>query len=81
MILIPIFGIHFLLLPMRPLKGSSLEYPYEVGDDEDGRFDDDGDICEPLKSFSLDYWIIYLNTCTWWVKIVRFPEPPAQGSG
>ena len=29
-ILVPIFGIHFLLLPIRPAKNSSLEYPYEV---------------------------------------------------
>ena len=77
MILIPIFGIHFLLLPMRPLKGSSLEYPYEVGNDDDQCNDGNGDICEPLKSFSLDYWLIYLNTPTRSVKIVRFPKPPA----
>ena len=29
-ILIPIFGLQFLLLPIRPGKGSSLEYPYQV---------------------------------------------------
>ena len=29
-ILIPIFGLHFLLLPVRPTRGSSLEYGYEV---------------------------------------------------
>jgi len=29
-ILVPIFGIHFVLLPMRPVKDSSLEYPYEI---------------------------------------------------
>ena len=29
-ILVPIFGIHFLLLPMRPDKDSNLVYPYEV---------------------------------------------------
>ena len=29
-ILVPIFGLHFLLLPIRPVKGSSLEYTYEV---------------------------------------------------
>ena len=29
-ILIPIFGLQFLLLPVRPSKGSSLEYPYQV---------------------------------------------------
>ena len=29
-ILVPIFGIHFLLLPIRPAKDSSLVYPYEV---------------------------------------------------
>ena len=30
LILIPIFGLHFLLLPMRPETGSYLEYAYEV---------------------------------------------------
>ena len=30
LILIPIFGVHFLLLPIRPAEGSSLEYTYEV---------------------------------------------------
>ena len=30
LILVPIFGLHFLLLPMRPAKDSSLVYPYEV---------------------------------------------------
>ena len=30
LILVPIFGVHFLLLPMRPEKGSNLEYVYEV---------------------------------------------------
>ena len=30
LILIPIFGLHFLLLPMRPEKGSSMEYVYQV---------------------------------------------------
>ena len=29
-ILIPILGLHFLLLPIRPTKGSSFEYGYEV---------------------------------------------------
>ena len=30
LILIPIFGVHFLLIPMRPETGSQLEYVYEV---------------------------------------------------
>ena len=30
LILIPIFGLHFLLIPMRPDTGSQLEYVYEV---------------------------------------------------
>ena len=30
LILIPVFGLHFLLLPIRPEKGSSMEYVYEV---------------------------------------------------
>ena len=30
LILIPIFGLHFLLMPMRPEPGSILEYVYEV---------------------------------------------------
>ena len=30
LILIPIFGVHFLLFPMRPEPGSNLEYVYEV---------------------------------------------------
>ena len=30
LILIPIFGLHFLLMPMRPEPGSTLEYVYEV---------------------------------------------------
>ena len=30
LILVPIFGVHFLLLPMRPETGSNLEYVYEV---------------------------------------------------
>ena len=30
LILIPIFGLHFLLMPMRPESGSTLEYVYEV---------------------------------------------------
>ena len=30
LILVPIFGVQFLLLPMRPDTGSSLEYVYEV---------------------------------------------------
>ena len=30
LILIPVFGLHFLLLPMRPAKGSSMEFVYEV---------------------------------------------------
>ena len=29
-ILVPIFGLHFLLMPMRPEPGSHLEYAYEV---------------------------------------------------
>ena len=29
-ILVPIFGLHFLLMPMRPEHGSHLEYSYEV---------------------------------------------------
>ena len=29
-ILVPIFGLHFLLMPMRPEHGSHLEYAYEV---------------------------------------------------
>ena len=29
-ILVPIFGLHFLLMPMRPESGSQLEYAYEV---------------------------------------------------
>ena len=29
-ILIPIFGLHFLLLPIRPSKGSQFEYGYEI---------------------------------------------------
>ena len=29
-ILVPIFGLHFILLPVRPSKGSSLEYAYEI---------------------------------------------------
>ena len=32
LILIPIFGLHFLLMPMRPETGSTLEYVYEVGE-------------------------------------------------
>ena len=31
-ILVPIFGLHFLLMPMRPESGSILEYVYEVRD-------------------------------------------------
>ena len=30
LMLIPILGIHFVLLPMRPESGSTLEYVYEV---------------------------------------------------
>ena len=30
MILVPIFGLHFILLPVRPEKGSSLEYAYDI---------------------------------------------------
>merc|ERR1711971_41650 len=30
LILIPIFGLNFLLLPIRPAEGSRLEYTYEV---------------------------------------------------
>ena len=30
LILVPIFGLHFVLLPMRPEVGSNLEYVYEV---------------------------------------------------
>ena len=30
LILVPIFGIHFILMPMRPEPGSSIEYIYEV---------------------------------------------------
>ena len=30
LILIPIFGLHFILLPIRPLSGSDLEYFYEI---------------------------------------------------
>ena len=30
LILIPIFGLHYLLMPMRPERGSILEYVYEV---------------------------------------------------
>ena len=30
LILIPIFGLHFLLIPMRPDAGSRFEYVYEV---------------------------------------------------
>ena len=26
----PIFGLHFILLPVRPEKGSSLEYAYDI---------------------------------------------------
>ena len=29
--LIPIFGLQFLLLPVRPSKGSSMEYLYQAG--------------------------------------------------
>ena len=29
-ILVPIFGLHFILLPVRPEKGSSLEYAYDI---------------------------------------------------
>ena len=30
LMLIPILGIHFVLLPMRPEAGTSLEYVYEI---------------------------------------------------
>ena len=30
LILVPVFGLHFLLLPVRPRTGSQLEYCYEV---------------------------------------------------
>ena len=30
LMLIPILGVHFLLLPMRPDSGTTLEYIYEI---------------------------------------------------
>ena len=30
LMLVPILGLHFILLPMRPQPGTSLEYVYEV---------------------------------------------------
>ena len=30
LMLVPILGLHFILLPMRPQPGSTLEYIYEV---------------------------------------------------
>jgi calcitonin receptor-like len=30
LMLVPILGLHFILLPMRPEKGSTLEYIYEI---------------------------------------------------
>ena len=36
LILVPIFGIHFILMPMRPEPGSSIEYVYEVNEAYNG---------------------------------------------
>ena len=50
MILVPIFGVHFLLLPMRPVEGSVLEYPYEVTT-----------IMEPVIQVTIAGGVLYLD--------------------
>ena len=52
MILVPIFGLHFILLPIRPERGSFMEYTYEVV----------SSLSTSLQGFSVSFLLCFCNS-------------------